>query len=494
MSSEKSFHHLALSADILSALTDLGYEIPTPVQEQSIPILLEGHDLLAQAQTGTGKTAAFALPSLSRLAIDIKKPQVLVIAPTRELAIQVAEAFQSYAKHIKGFHVIPIYGGQDYQTQLKALKRGAQVIVGTPGRLMDHLRRRSLSLKHLETIILDEADEMLKMGFIDDIEWILEHIPEEHQTALFSATMPPSIQKIAKRYLNKPEKVHIKETTNTVKTIEQLYVQVNKDKKLDILTRLLEVEDIEAAIIFTRTKNSSDELAQKLCARGHAAAALNGDMNQALRKKVLSQIKSGKLDIIVATDVAARGIDIERVSHVINYDIPHDVESYIHRIGRTGRAGRKGRALLFVTARERRLLNDIERTTKQSIEQIQPPSIAEMSELRNQQLCEKISNIIAKSKNIKPYQHLIEKIIDEKQHSPEDIAAALAYLIDQNNPLPEDQPETSSHKKRKQLSRSKERSRSPKRKSSDRPYRDKKRSSSSGKPSAKKRKAKNANR
>lgn len=434
MCAAKSFHELGLEPNLLHSLTSLGYENPTPIQEQSIPMLLEGNDLVAQAQTGTGKTAAFALPILSHLDLAIKKPQALIIAPTRELAIQVAEAFQSYAKHLKGFHVAPIYGGQDYRIQLRALKHGTHVIVGTPGRVMDHFRRGSLDIGAIKTVVLDEGDEMLKMGFIDDIEWILGQIPHKHQTALFSATMPTSIQKIAKRYLNNPKKIDIKPQKNTVAAIEQSYIRVANHQKLDVLTRILEVEDIQAAIIFARTKNCSAELAEKLQARGYSAAALNGDMNQSLREKVIDRIKKGSLDIIVATDVAARGIDVDRVSHVINYDIPFDCEAYIHRIGRTGRAGRQGKALLFVTPRENRLLMDIERTIHQPIKQIQPPSLKEMDAKRSQQLAQTIDNIIKKSKGLSPCRIMVEEIMEQTDLPMKEIAVALTYLIQQSKP------------------------------------------------------------
>ena len=436
MTASTNFEALALSPPILKAVLELGYESPTAIQEQSIPVFMAGKDLLAQAQTGTGKTAAFALPILSKLDLSVNSPQALIIAPTRELAIQVAEAFQSYAKHLKGFHVTPIYGGQEYGVQLKALKRGTHVVVGTPGRVMDHLRRKTLALDHLKTIVLDEADEMLKMGFIDDIEWILEQVPADHQTGLFSATLPASIQNIAKRYLTNPEKIQIKPSEKSVATIEQVFMRVNANQKLDALTRFLEVEKFEAAIIFTRTKTMSSELAEKLQARGYAVAALNGDMKQSQREKVIERIKKGSLDIVVATDVAARGIDVERIGHVINYDIPTDTESYIHRIGRTGRAGRKGKALLFVTPREQRLLKDIERAISQPIKQIEPPSVKQVSELRNQQLAEKVTNIISKSKNLKPYQEMIASIVEQIECNPNDIAAALAYLLEQSNPMP----------------------------------------------------------
>jgi len=441
MSAKEAFGQLGLSPALLSALTEVGYEIPTPVQKLVIPILMEGQDLVAQAQTGTGKTAAFALPILEHVDLKKIKPQALIIAPTRELAIQVAEAFQSYARHLKGFHVTPIYGGQSYPIQLKALRRGAHVIVGTPGRVMDHLRRGTLSVDALKTVVLDEADEMLKMGFIEDIEWILEQIPQTHQTALFSATIPAFIQKIAKRYLKDAKKIHIKPQKSTADAIEQCYVRVSQNQKLDVLTRFLEVQDIQAAIIFTRTKTCSAELAERLQARGYAAAALNGDMSQSLREKVISRIKKGTLDIIVATDVAARGLDVERVSHVINYDIPCDSESYIHRIGRTGRAGRKGKALLFVTPREQHLLNAIERVMHKPIEQVEPPSLKEMNERRSQQLAEKIVGVIAKSKKLAPYREMVDSIIAESDATPNDVAAALAYLIQQSNPLPSNEIE-----------------------------------------------------
>ncbi len=431
------FNELGLASALLTALKTLGYETPTPIQAQSIPVLMQGHDLLAQAQTGTGKTAAFALPALSQLDLSMDEPQVLIIAPTRELAIQVAEACQSYAKDMPGFHVAPIYGGQEYRIQLRALKRGAHVVVGTPGRVMDHMRRGTLSVDALQMVVLDEADEMLNMGFVKDIEWILEQIPHQHQTALFSATMPAPIQKIAKRYLKHAERIHIEPQHNTVDTIEQCFIRVARNQKLDVLTRFLEVEDIQAAIIFSRTKTYSTELAERLQARGYAAAPLNGDMNQAARKKVVERLKNGSLDIVVATDIAARGIDVERVSHVINIDIPYDAECYIHRIGRTGRAGRKGKALLFVTPREQRLLKDIERAINKSITQIEAPTLQEMKAIRSKQLTEKVTGIINKSKRLDTYREMVQEIMQEDEgYAAEDIAAALAYLMDQANELP----------------------------------------------------------
>ena len=438
MSTIPTFADLGLPSSLLSALSSLGYETPTPVQANSIPLLLSGDDVLAQAQTGTGKTAAFALPILANMDVKLCQPQALVIAPTRELAIQVAEAFKSYSKHLSKFFVTPIYGGQDYQVQLKALKRGSHVIVGTPGRIMDHLRRGTLKMDALKTLVLDEADEMLRMGFKEDVEWILEQVPEEHQTALFSATMPTAIQNIAKRYLNQPKKVHIKPQESSVSAIDQYCVRVSRTHKLDVLTRFLEVEPVNGAIIFARTKTLSAELAEKLQARGYTAAALNGDMSQSMREKVLGRLKKGSLDIIVATDVAARGIDVDRITHVFNYDIPCDPESYIHRIGRTGRAGRQGKAFLFVSPREHHLLKAIEQVLKQPLPVIAAPSVEQMGELRRQQLSEKLVNIIHKSKNFLPYRATIDDIVAQHDCSAEDIAAALVYLTEAANPLPTD--------------------------------------------------------
>lgn len=436
------FNELGLDPALLTTLNNLGYELPTPVQAESIPHLLEGYDILAQAQTGTGKTAAFALPALSKIDTKLQATQVIVIAPTRELAIQVAEAFQSYAKHIKDFLVAPIYGGQEYRTQLRALKRGAHVVVGTPGRVMDHMRRGSMNMDNIRMVVLDEADEMLKMGFIDDIEWILEQIPGEHQTALFSATMPPAIQKISQRYLKNAKHVHINPTENTVDAIEQSYMRVLNHQKMDILTSYLEVEDFDAAIIFTRTKIASDELADKLLARGYSAAALNGDIKQSVRKQVIDKIKAGQIDIIVATDVAARGLDVQRMSHVINYDIPHDTESYIHRIGRTGRAGRKGKALLMITPREQRLLKDIEHAVKQSIPLIEPPSRAKMRDARSQQLATKVAELSADAKKLGAYRKMIDSVMSQTDSDAVSIAAALAYMLQESNPLPTQEFET----------------------------------------------------
>lgn len=439
MSTTTLFSDLSLPSFLLSTLTELGYETPTPVQLQAIPAMLSGRDVLVQAQTGTGKTAAFALPILSKIDVAQKKTQALVIAPTRELAIQVAEAFQSYAKNIKGFHAVSIYGGQDYAVQLRALKRGPQVIVGTPGRLMDHMRRNTLHVDALNTLVLDEADEMLKMGFLEDIEWILEQIKHAHQTGLFSATMPESIQNIAKRYLKEPEKIKIQSKTNTVETIEQCYTVVSKGQKMALLTRFLETEKIEAAIVFARTKNESTEIAEKLQTRGYAAAAINGDMNQASRQKAIERIKEGDLDILVATDVAARGIDVERISHVFNFDIPYDTDTYIHRIGRTGRAGRKGKSWLFVTPRERFLLKDIERAIAKPIQEISPPSLASLREKRREKRVNEIVSVIEnQADQLHLQSDLIEEIVNRTGADLSTIANALACFIYQSDTASKD--------------------------------------------------------
>ena len=434
-SSLDAFQALGLPAFILSALTDVGYETPSPIQAACIPHLLAGRDLLGEAQTGTGKTAAFALPILSRIDLKLKKPQALILAPTRELAIQVAEAFQTYAKHLPGFHVLPVYGGQSMVVQLRALSRGAHVIVGTPGRIMDHLERKSMSLDALQTLVLDEADEMLRMGFIDDVEWILEHIPSSRQTALFSATMPEPIRRIAQRYLSEPEHIKIRSATATVAAIHQRYWQVRGTDKLEALTRILEVEEnFEAAIAFVRTKIATVELAEKLEARGYQAAALNGDMTQALREQVIERLKSGSLDIVVATDVAARGLDVPRISHVINYDVPYDTEAYIHRIGRTGRAGRSGQAILFISSREIRMLKAIERATRQPIEPIALPTSKEVAERRVLQFKQQILDVLAEE-NLDFFYNIIKRIETEDGLDTRQIAVALAFMAQRERPL-----------------------------------------------------------
>lgn len=429
-----SFENLGLSAPVVQLLAEIGYETPSPIQAATIPPLLAGRDLLGTAQTGTGKTAAFALPLLHNIDVNLKAPQCLVLAPTRELAIQVAEAFQTYARHLPGFHVLPIYGGQAMGTQLHQLKRGPHVVVGTPGRVMDHLRRGSLNLSSLQSMVLDEADEMLKMGFIDDVEWILEHTPPERQVALFSATMPAVIQKVTKKYLNDPVEVKIKSSTTTVAAIAQSYWRVSGTHKLDALTRILEVEEFDGVIIFVRTKNSTVELAEKLEARGHSCAALNGDITQEMRERTVNSLKQGRLDIIVATDVAARGLDVPRISHVINYDIPHDAEAYTHRIGRTGRAGREGKAILFVAPREMRMLQTIERTTRQPIAHMELPSTELITNKRVTQFKERITAAL-ESQEIDFFEELIANYQEEFDFSYERIAAALAMMAQEDKPL-----------------------------------------------------------
>ncbi len=434
-SNELSFSMLGLTDPVLQAVTDLGYETPTPIQAQIIPFVLKGQDVLGQAQTGTGKTAAFALPLLSRIDPSKKGVQALVLAPTRELAIQVAEAIHSYAKHIKGFHVLPIYGGQNYTTQLKQLKRGVQVVVGTPGRVIDHIKRGTLNLDNIETLVLDEADEMLRMGFVDDVEWVLEKTPETRQVALFSATMPRDIRRIAQRHLRNAKEVSIKLRTTTAETIRQRYWMVSGMRKLDALTRILEAEDgVDGTIVFVRTRNATTELVEKLDARGYACSALNGEMPQNQREQAIEQLKSGRLDVLVATDVAARGLDVERISHVINFDIPHDTESYVHRIGRTGRAGRAGNAILFVTPRERRMLNAIERATRQKIEPLTLPSTDQINDKRIASFKQKITDTIANS-DTSFYLQLLEKYQQENDASVLEIAAALALQGQGKEPL-----------------------------------------------------------
>ncbi|MCF7971050.1 MAG: DEAD/DEAH box helicase [Methylococcaceae bacterium] len=428
------FSDLNLIAPLLKALDDVGYETPSPIQALTIPLILDGKDVLGQAQTGTGKTAAFALPLLSKIDAKLKATQVLVLAPTRELAIQVAEAFQTYAKHIKDFHVAPIYGGQDYSGQLRMLNRGAHVVVGTPGRVMDHMRKGSLKLNNLKCLVLDEADEMLRMGFIDDVEWVLEQLPKDCQKALFSATMPTVIRRIADEHLTNPEHVTIKVKTTTAETIRQRYWTVSGMHKLDALTRILEAEAFDGMIIFVRTKNSTVELAEKLEARGFSAAAINGDLAQAQREKAIAKLKNGQLDILVATDVAARGLDVPRISHVVNYDIPYDTEAYVHRIGRTGRAGKKGDAILFVAPREQRMLAAIERATKQRIELMELPSTEVINDKRVNRFKQQITDTLA-TEELEFYTRIIEQYETEHDVPAIEIAAALAKLVQGDEPL-----------------------------------------------------------
>jgi len=428
------FRELKLAEPLIQALDEIGYESPTPIQSQAIPRLLQGLDLLGHAPTGTGKTAAFALPLLSRLNLNNKSVQVMTLTPTRELAIQVAEAFQRYASHMKGFHVLPIYGGQDYGGQIRQLKRGVHVVVGTPGRIMDHMRKGTLKLDGLQALVLDEADEMLRMGFIDDVEWILEKTPAKRQMALFSATMPKEVERIARRHLHDPQEISIAAKTATAETIRQRYWQVSGLHKLDALTRILEVESFDAVLIFVRTKTATSELAERLEARGYAAAAMNGDMPQKSREQMVERLKRGSLDILVATDVAARGLDVERISHVVNFDIPYDTEAYIHRIGRTGRAGRKGDAILFVAPRERRMLFAIEQATRQKIEQLVLPTTETVNNKRIADFKQKITDTLALGE-LAFMQGLVEQYRQEHDVPALEIAAALAKMSIGDNPL-----------------------------------------------------------
>ncbi|MGY6036622.1 DEAD/DEAH box helicase [Aeromonas sp. AE23HZ002T15] len=428
------FSELGLAAPVLKALQDVGYERPSPIQAAAIPHLMAGHDLLGQAQTGTGKTAAFALPLLSRLEAGNRNTQILVLAPTRELALQVAEACQRYAHHMPDFHVLPIYGGASYETQTRALRRGAQVVVGTPGRVMDLIRRKNLDLSGLKALVLDEADEMLRMGFIDDVDWIMDQCPAGRQVALFSATMPEQIRRVAQKHLKQPKEIKIASKTATATTIRQRYWQVTGLHKLDAMTRLLEVEPYEALLVFVRTKNAAEELAGKLAARGHACEALHGDIPQKLRERTVDKLRQGQLDILIATDVVARGLDVERITHVVNYDIPYDTESYVHRIGRTGRAGRKGEAILFVAPRERRMLRAIEHATRQAIEPMKMPSTEDINQHRLAKFKERIRETMM-GEELEIYHNLVNELIQEDSADPLELAAALAKLVQGDQPL-----------------------------------------------------------
>ena len=430
-----SFDAFGLNSKLLKTVVELGYESPSPIQSASIPPLLEGRDILGQAQTGSGKTAAFALPLLSNLNLKQRSPQILVLAPTRELAIQVSEAFQKYAGKLNGFHVVPIYGGQDYRVQFRALDRGVHVVVGTPGRVMDHMRKGSINLDNLQCLVLDEADEMLRMGFIDDVEWVLEQIPTEHQTALFSATMPKQIAKIAKQYLNDPALIKIQDKSATVDTVRQRYWMVSGMHKLDALTRILEVEDTDGILVFARTKIMTTQLADRLEARGFAAQALNGDMPQNLREVTVNKLKDGKLDILIATDVAARGLDVPRISHVINYDVPYDTETYVHRIGRTARAGREGDAILFISPREKRMLHSIEKATRQKIERMDLPSHSMVNEVRVEKFKQKITDTLANGEDNAFFAEIVESYSIEHDVPPVEIAVALANMAQGDSPL-----------------------------------------------------------
>ncbi|OTW36811.1 DEAD/DEAH family ATP-dependent RNA helicase [Enterobacter kobei] len=406
---ETTFADLGLKAPILEALNDLGYEKPSPIQAECIPHLLSGRDVLGMAQTGSGKTAAFSLPLLNNIDPDLRAPQILVLAPTRELAVQVAEAMTEFSKHMRGVNVVALYGGQRYDVQLRALRQGPQIVVGTPGRLLDHLKRGTLDLSKLSGLVLDEADEMLRMGFIEDVETIMAQIPDGHQTALFSATMPEAIRRITKRFMNDPQEVRIQSSVTTRPDISQSYWSVYGMRKNEALVRFLEAEDFDAAIIFVRTKNATLEVAEALERSGYNSAALNGDMNQALREQTLERLKDGRLDILIATDVAARGLDVERISLVVNYDIPMDSESYVHRIGRTGRAGRAGRALLFVENRERRLLRNIERTMKLTIPEADLPNAELLGKRRLEKFAAKVQQQL-ESSDLDQYRALLSQI------------------------------------------------------------------------------------
>jgi ATP-dependent RNA helicase DeaD len=424
---QPTFADLGIDERVLRALSDAGYEAPSPIQAASIPPLMAGRHLVGLAQTGTGKTAAFAVPILSRIDLAQRTPQALILAPTRELALQVAEAFGRYAHHIPGLHVLPIYGGQSYGVQLSALRRGAHVVVGTPGRVIDHLEKKTLDLSQLRFLVLDEADEMLQMGFQEDVETILATTPEDKQVALFSATMPAQIRRISKRYLTDAAEITVTNRTVTAANTRQRYISVSHQQKLDVLTRVLEVESFEAMIVFVRTKQATEELAERLRSRGFSAAAINGDLAQAQRERTIGQLKSGALDILVATDVAARGLDVERISHVLNYDIPHDSESYVHRVGRTGRAGRSGEALLFVTPRERHLLSSIERATRQPITEMALPSADDVNSTRVAKFTDSISANL-ESAEVSTFRALIDEYAREHDVPMVDIAAALAVM------------------------------------------------------------------
>jgi len=429
-----SFRDLALSEPVLRALTDVGYEAPSPIQAATIPVLLSGVDMLGQAQTGTGKTAAFALPALTRIDLSKHEPQVLVLVPTRELALQVSEAFLKYAAHLKGFHVLPIYGGQSYQPQLNALRRGVHVVVGTPGRVIDHMNRGTLKLTGLTLLVLDEADEMLRMGFIDAVESILVQTPPQRQVALFSATIPAPIRRIAGKHLRSPVEVTIKSKTSTATNIRQRYWIVSGLHKLDALTRILEAEPFDGMLIFTRTKQATVELAEKLEARGYAAAPLNGDIPQPQRERTVARLKAGQIDIVVATDVAARGLDVERIGHVVNYDVPYDTESYVHRIGRTGRAGRNGEAILFIAPRERNMLRAIERATRQVIEPMNLPTVDAVNALRIAKFKQRVSETVGRGEAA-ALRSVVEQLEAETGLPLIEIAAALASLSQGATPL-----------------------------------------------------------
>src|SRR6185312_5586443 len=423
-----TFADLQINPSVLRTIADVGYESPTGIQAATIPALMAGSDVVGLAQTGTGKTAAFAIPILSKIDVTSTATQALVLAPTRELALQVAEAFSRYGAHLPKLNVLPIYGGSSYSVQLAGLRRGAHVVVGTPGRVIDHLERGTLDLSRVDYLVLDEADEMLTMGFAEDVERILSETPEYKQVALFSATMPPAIRKLTTKYLHDPFEVTTKAKTATAENISQRYIQVAWPRKMDALTRVLEVERFEAMIVFVRTKQATEEVAEKLRARGFSAAAINGDIPQAQRERTVAALKDGGykgIDILVATDVAARGLDVERISHVLNYDIPHDTESYVHRIGRTGRAGRSGQALLFVSPRERHMLKSIEKATRQTLTEAELPTVDHVNAQRVEKFRDSITDALG-APGFELFRRMIEDYERENDVPMVDIAAALA--------------------------------------------------------------------
>ena len=417
------FSSLDLAADLQRALDACGYTTMTPVQQQAIAPARRGKDLQVTAQTGTGKTAAFALPILHRIDPSKREPQALILAPTRELALQVATAFETYAKQMPGVTVVAVYGGAPMGPQLKAIRNGAQIVVATPGRLCDHLRRDEKVLSTVNHLVLDEADEMLKLGFMDDLEVIFKALPATRQTVLFSATLPQSIRAIAERHLRDPQHVKIQTKTQTVTAIEQAHLLVHADQKTSAVLSLLEVEDFDALIMFVRTKQATLDLASALEAKGYKAAALNGDIAQNQRERVIDSLKDGRLDIVVATDVAARGLDVPRITHVFNVDMPYDPESYVHRIGRTGRAGREGRALLLVTPRERRMLQVIERVTGQKVAEVRLPDAQAVLDARIKKLTNSLSPLVADAEST--HGDLLDRLTADIGCSPRALAAAL---------------------------------------------------------------------
>ena len=460
--SENGFDTLGLPSEVLQAIEKVGFESPSQIQAETIPLLMDGRDVVGLAQTGTGKTAAFALPILARIDRAERSPQALVLAPTRELALQVADSFQSFADHLGGISVLPIYGGQAYGIQLSGLRRGAHIVVGTPGRVIDHLEKGSLDISGLRFLVLDEADEMLNMGFQEDVERILADTPEVKQVALFSATMPNGIRRLSKQYLNDPAEITVKSKTRTNTNISQRYLLVAHRNKLDAMTRILEVTEFEAMIVFVRTKFETEEIAEKLRARGFSAAAINGDIAQAQRERTVDQLKDGRLDILVATDVAARGLDVDRISHVMNYDIPHDTESYVHRIGRTGRAGRSGEAILFVTPRERRMLRSIERATNAELVEMDLPTVDEVNESRKTKFADSITASLENSQ-LEIFRTLVKAYSEEHDVPLEDIAAALATQAQSDEFLMKEQPKRERFDRRDRDRGGRDRDRGPRR-------------------------------